>query len=219
MPELDLIPQDYRELQQARLTVKLCLLSIIVLVIAIVIGKVMLHEHVTNLVNSIDNFEQKRLVIQQQEQRISNLEDKKSILEERVNVLRSLREGPSAKKMFLVVDRAFVEGTWFKKWSFRYDGELSDINTTEAFNTNPFLLIKDKKNPAIEKVWRLNTHMAITGGATNHSNLADLVSKFIALPEIGNVQVLRTASKKYTAGEMVDFDLAITVNNHKANLL
>ncbi len=217
MTELDLIPQDYRQLQRARIQVKLFTVILIMLLIAIVIGKLLINGHVDELGETISNFEQKGLLIHQQQHMLADLEQKKLNIEERVNILRSLRDGPSAKQMFQVIDQALVEGTWFKRWSFKHDGELSDANNSEEINTGYFIIIKDEKNPARKKKWQLNTHMEISGEALNHTVLAGLVNNFVTSPEIDDVRILNTSLIQYTTGELVDFNLAIVVNDKMVN--
>ena len=217
MAELDLIPQDYRQLQRARIQVKLFFVILIMFLIAIVIGKLLINGHIDELGKTISNFEQKGLLIHQQQQMLAELEQKQLKIKERVNILRSLRDGPSAKQMFQVVDQALIDGTWFKRWSFKHDGKLSDANNSEEINTGYFIIIKDEKNPAREKKWQLNTHMEISGEALNHTILAGLVNNFVISPEIDNVRILNTSLIKYTTGELVDFNLAIVVNNQKLN--
>ncbi len=217
MAEFDLIPQDYRQLQQLRQHIKLYAIIFIILVIAIVVGKVEMNRHISELGKTVSNYEQKRLIMQQQQQRLSDLQKKKSKIEGRVKILRSLRDGPEAEQMFLVIDHAMVNGTWFKKWSFRHDGELSYVNKMEEINTGYFIIVKDDANPNRDQAWRLQTHMEISGQAINHTVLAGLVKNLVTSPEIDDVKILKTSLVKYIAGEVVNFDLAITVNNQYVN--
>lgn len=55
--------------------------------------------------------------------------------------------------------------------------------------------------------------MEVSGQALNHSKLAALVSRLIDQPEISDVQILKTALRTYTSTEVIDFDLAITVDS------
>ncbi len=217
MAELDLIPQDYRQLQRLRQEIKLYAIIYIILVVAIVVGKVEMDRHINELGKTVSNFEQKKLIMQQQQQRLSDLQKKKSRIEGHTKVLRSLRDGPAAEQMFLVIDRALVNGTWFKKWSFRHDGELSYVKKTEEINTGYFIIVKDDANPNRDQAWRLNTHMEISGQAVNHTVLAGLVNNLVTSPEIDDVKVLKTSLNNHIVGEVVNFDLAITVNNQYLN--
>ena len=217
MAEFDLIPQDYRQLQRLRQQIKLYAIIYIIPVLAIVVGKVEMGRHINELGKTVSNFEQKRLIMQQQQQRLSDLKKKKSKFEGRVKILHSLRDGPAVEQMFLVIDRALVNGTWFKKWSFRHAGELNYVKKTEEINTGYFIIVKDEANPNRDQIWRFRTNMEISGQAVNHTVLAGLVDNLATSPEIDDVKILKTSLTKYIAGEVVNFDLAVTVNNQYVN--
>ena len=105
------------------------------------------------------------------------------------------------------------KGTWFSRWSFMRAGEFKEIKP-ETTNNGYFVVIQDDKKQEKQQAWKLNTHMELNGKALDHTYLATFVKRLIKQPEIEDVKVLNTSTQQHMNMDIVDFSLAVTVNNN-----
>lgn len=217
MAELDLIPEDYRLYLKATYFLKVAIVVYLILSTTIGGSYFMLNKKIDVLGKSISDFEAKKLLIAEQQQVLSELQKKKQRLDERIKVLYSLRDGPEAKKMFNVINSSLVEGIWFKRWKFKNDSELTKASLIENISNGYQIIFKDELKPNMVKAWRLNTFMEISGQAINHTKLASLVNNLITMEEINDVKILSTSRTKGMIDNVINYDLAITINNQQLN--
>ncbi len=213
MGELDLVPADYRKSLKLRQHLKLYLIIFALVVIAVIGGKATLSSHTGRLSATVTDFEQKKLLLEQKQQRLADMRTDRNFLLERVRVLRSLQNGPSAEVMFQVVDQAYVEGTWFKKFKFRQDGEIRGLEAADETDTGYFIIVRDSERQNREQAWRMNTHMEISGHALDHTVLAGFVNNLVTSEAIEDVKILKTGRERRNQGSAIGFDLAIRVSN------
>ena len=215
MPELDLIPADYRQTLQTRGWLVRFSLIYGLLVAVVGCGWLGLQYQQRQLQDSVTALQEGKRLSAEQRGMLDGLNAQRATVRRRLQILDQLRGGPPAKHMFVVIDRVLSADTWFSKWTFRRAGEFTEVEP-EAVSTGYFIIVPEINNAANnkEEAWRLATHMEVTGQALDHSQLSKLVRRLIDQPEINDVQVLRTALHKYPGAQVVDFDLAITVNGH-----
>ena len=212
MHELDLIPEDYRQLQQLRVLVKVFVVAYVFILLGIGISKYMLTRQMSAIEQQISLFENDKSNLERQHQALVQLQASRKILENRVQILRKLRDGPPARQMFLVMDRVIDKGTWFHNWSFMRAGEFQEVEA-ESVNTGYFVIVQEDKKRQQERAWKLNTHMELDGKSLDHTYLASFVKRLITQPEIEDVKVLKTSTQNFNKVDIVDFSLAVTVNN------
>ena len=212
MHELDLIPDDYRQAQRLRTLVNVFIVLLLLLVCSIAAGKFMLSKQLRQIESAISQYENDKRSVAIQHQTLVQLREQRDQLHNKVKILENLRGGPPARHMFVVMDRVLDKGTWFNKWSFMRAGEFQEV-PPETVETGYFVIIKDDKRQQQERAWKLNTHMELNGLAIDHTYLATFVNRLITQPEIEDVKVLKTASRKHETHDVIDFGLAVTVNN------
>jgi Fimbrial assembly protein (PilN) len=212
MSDLDLIPNDYRQLQRLRWQVKLYIFILLTLVTVIIAGKLSLKNIIDEKGNNVADYESKQYKLEMQQQQLNTLKNEKNKLDEKVTILRSLRNGPAAETMFIVIDHAYVDGTWFKRWYYQNGGDSVTLKNREVPESGYFIIIKDDDNPNKHHAYILNTNMEISGQAMSHTNLSELVNNLISTKEIDDVKILNTSLNKINNNEVVNFDLSITVN-------
>ena len=213
MHELDLIPDDYRQMQKLRVHLKVFIVLFILLLLTIGTGKFILSDQLAQIKNQISNFESDKNTLEHQHQTLVQLQASKKALQNRVQILRKLRDGPPARQMFVVMDKVLDKGTWFSRWSFMRAGEFRELEP-DTVNTGYFVIVQDNKKQKQERAWKLNTHMELDGQALDHTYLATFVNRLIQQPEIEDVKVLKTSTHTLNKVDIVDFSLAVTVNNN-----
>ncbi len=213
MHELDLIPDDYRELQQSRALCKIFAIVFTCVFLAVGAAKFTLSKQLDQVEVQITSFENGKSLLEQQHQELIQLQAKKGLLENRVSILHKLRNGPPARQMFVVMDKVLDEGTWFKSWSFMRAGEFQEILPEEK-DTGYFVIVQDDKLKNKNRAWKQNTHMELAGQALDHTYLARFVNRLIEQPEIEDVKVLKTSTQARAGRDIIQFNLAVTVNNN-----
>ena len=207
---LDLIPQTYRNERRARRMLA-WFFPVFTIVLGIIVASyAMLELEQTRIQEDIDALRTDISYNTEQQSRLDELNASQTVLTQRVKVLESLRGGLPAQHMFTVIDEAVDGSTWFRKWTFRRRGVLTD-DAPEAVHAGFLIIVPEPDKGGPERTWRLATHMEIAGSALDHTALASFVERLLARAEIADVKILRTGSRKEAAREVIDFDLAITV--------
>ncbi len=215
MHELNLIPEEFNQQLKYGRWLRTFSVLYILIVLLLVFAKYELDEHSTQTEKSIAELQTgKQLTVQQQQAYDIQLQDQAE-LEKRLKILTSLRGGPPAEHIFITFDEVMNENIWFSKWTFRRAGEWTNIDP-EAVNPGYLIINAEGKNRENEQAWRLSTHMEIKGQARNHSMLAEFIGRLIKRPEIEDVKVLKTSLRSYTNAQVIDFDLAVVVNNYSS---
>lgn len=207
---LDLIPSDYRDERRARRMLA-WFLPVFGVVVAVLVGaRLMLGFEQEKIQTEMNELQANISYNAEQQRQLDELNDERRILDRRVKILDGLRGGVPAERMFAVVDAAVDGSTWFRKWTFRRRGEVTD-DATESIHTGYLIIVADANKGEKEKAWRLATHMEIAGSAVDHTALAGFVERLLGRSEIADVKILRTGSRREAAREVIDFDLAVTV--------
>ena len=129
-----------------------------------------------------------------------------------MEILRTLRDGPPAQQMFVVMDKVLDKGTWFSRWSFMRAGEFKDVGS-EISKSTLIKIVSEERKQKQDRAWKLNTHMQLNGQALDHTYLASFVNRLITQSEIDDVKVIKTSTMLRQNVDIVDFSLAVTVNN------
>jgi hypothetical protein len=149
-------------------------------------------------------------MLAQQRVRLAELERERGDAQKRLSILDGLRGGTSSEALFFTVDDAFLRGIWFLDWTFKRAGEIVE-NDGKAVQTGYFVVVPLDEPNQPNRAWRMDTHMEIRGQATDHSTLAQFVSRLLDQPRIEQVRVVNTRVRAFAAIEVVDFELAVVV--------
>jgi Tfp pilus assembly protein PilN len=212
MPEIDLIPSQYREELRVRRALIRIGLTFAVALLALAGGRVGLAVGIRNSEHQIDVLERDRVATEQRRSELSELSSGRTALQQQLAILSGLRGGVAARDMFVSVDRALDEEIWFKHWSFGRAGELVERPATPE-HRGYFILVPEADGEP-ERAWRVQTHMEIEAQASNHTSLAAFVRRLLEQPEIAEVRVLRSYAAG--AGSVVNFELAVVVRTGRA---
>ena len=213
---MDLIPQDYRNyIQVVRMARLTAIATAALLLLFLALYGALVYASKSNQA-IVEDMERKRAVIDQQQLVLDSLRGEKAILDKRLSVLEGLRGGAPAQDMFVAIDRS-LEGqeVWFTSWSFKRSGSEAP-RQAEGVSTGYFIVIPKGEGAKPQPEWHISTHMEIRGQARDHAALSRFVQRLLTQPQVADVRVINTQIRKYTQMTVVDFNLAIIVNNLQA---
>lgn len=213
MSEIDLIPDDYRTMLLRKRWLRL-FATVISGLFIVSLGSYGAIGYVTKKIQTdIEQLQNQKAISTQQRIELAQLKDKETELRQQWELLNGLRSGAAAEAMLEMIDRSLSgNDVWFITWQFRRAGIVVNTPQTEV-NTGYFIVVpqgeKAKKNDA----WQIQTHMTIKAQARDHAALSEFVKRLFQQSEVEDVRVVRTALRRYTAVNVVDFDLAIVVTS------
>ena len=214
MAEIDLIPVAYRTriwVQNWFVRLGVALAGIVVILIAAYLYLASLNRDVSKEVTELQSRQE---INNRQREELKQLYDRKTGIESQLALLRELRSGAAAPKMFLTLDRALTNGdVWFLDWEFQRAGSRAKPGE-ESVNTGYFIIVQGGKDRETTEAWKIETHMNIRGQAKDHSALSGFVRRLFAQSDIKDVRILSTSRQR--GSEMVEFSLAVIVKNQRA---
>lgn len=214
MAEIDLIPVAYRTriwVQNWFVRLGVALAGIVVILMAAYFYLASLNRDVSKEVTELQSRQE---INNRQREELKQLYDRKTGIESQLALLRELRSGAAAPKMFLTLDRALTNGdVWFLDWEFQRAGSRAKPGE-ESVNTGYFIIVQGGKDKETTEAWKIETHMNIRGQAKDHSALSGFVRRLFAQSDIKDVRILSTSRQR--GSEMVEFSLAVIVKNQRA---
>ena len=75
----------------------------------------------------------------------------------------------------------------------------------------------NRADPKEQETWKIQTHMEVSGHATDHQALSSFVRRVLQQPQISDVRILNTQQQAIADQTVVDFRLVITVNSGYTN--
>ena len=212
---MDLIPADYRRyIQQLQLLHRWGLLTLVIIALSVSLSlglKYMASEYQKEIVV----LEKKKAISSHQRGILQDLEKDRNLLTKKHRILEKLRGGALAEDMFVNIDRALNgKNIWFKNWKFIRAGSKTN-EKPKGVNTGYFIVIPeaDRANQKEKEAWQIQTHMEVSGQATDHEALSSFVRRVLQQPQIGDVRILNTQQQVNMDKTVVDFKLVIMVNS------
>jgi len=213
MHELDLIPASYRQRLQIQRWCSIFVLVLAAIVLAIGALKYLLAQQYGTLQSEIRGLQKEQQISILQQRQYNALLATEKKLHNRLEILEGLRGGPSIRQIFLVIDRVIDADVWFQRWTFSREGKITPVKP-KTVQTGYFIIIEDSAGGNRERqAWQFRTHMEIQGQARNHTLFAAFVKRLLAQPEIEDVQVLQTKLHSFQDVQVVDFKIAVIVDN------
>ena len=216
MHELDLIPESYRRAQRQRRWLVLFGVAAGVIVALTVTTSAGLSVLNSRVAADIEALQRQQTISAAERDELQRLLAQKADFQQQLRLLTGLRSGTAAENLFRIVDDVLVEDElWFLDWEFRRAG-VSNDDTGRPVETGYFLVVPSEGGGSKEDTWRVETHMQISGQATDHAALSEFVKRLFGRPEIYDVRVKRTALHRYRTRTVVDFDLTVVINTRIA---
>ena len=214
MPDMDLIPADYRHERWMHRWLRGLGAAIVAVLVASLAAWGGLNLRLTRVNAEVAGLEQQRAVTEQQRLELESLTQQQVSLKRQLTVLSSLRSGGPAREVFLTIDRAMADAdVWFIDWQFRRAGVMVPEDQAAGVQTGYFIVAPDSQPRPRDNSWLVQTHMTITGQARDHQALSQFVQGLYAQQAVVEVSVQRTELQTIAAGEVVQFDLAVVLNS------
>lgn len=213
MSDIDLIPTDYR--RGLWLRHKLFIFAVLCggLVALTMVAHFSLGHFVSIAKADIRVLQAQQQIATQQREDLARRQAKKKNYEHQLVLLKGLRSGAAAEKMFITVDRALRDGeVWFLNWEFKRAGEVVK-EAARTVNTGYFIVVPAGEGHKKAETWRIDTHMSIRGEARDHAALSRFVRRLVDQPEIQDARVIRTAAHTQLETRVVNFEIAVIVNS------
>jgi Tfp pilus assembly protein PilN len=214
MSEIDLVPVRYHRRRSLQRAATRLLLVCAVLLVAMASVRALLLHRIAVYDQEIEEIQEERAQVEQQERRIEGLTSERDMLAQRLAVLDGLRGGIEAKQLFRVIDDSLDSAVWFRRWSFRRAGEIVD-EERQAVETGYFIVLPREAPDQPRRTWQFHTHMEITAEAEDHSALAGFVRRLSQQSEIESARILNTKARKSAEAGGVEFDLAVVVRSQR----
>jgi cell division protein FtsB len=211
MTEIDLIPSDYRRRRvMGRWTGRIGRFALGL--VALMLASAGLLGYLTQETQArLAELQTQKAVSTQQRAELEALRAEKTKLEQQLRLLNGLRSGTAAKAMFKTVDQALEgDSVWFEKWGFRRAGTPVE-HAPEGKNTGYFIVVPSGRREDKPQTWQIETHMSIRGQALDYAAFSGFVSRLIEQAEIQDVRVLKTGLRQAGGVNVVDFEIAVTV--------
>ena len=216
MHELDLIPATYRQVQLQRRWLILMGSAVAALVVATGVGWFALDVANTRMARDIEALQRQQTISAAERDELQRLSAQKADYQHQLRLLTGLRSGTAAENLFRIIDQVlFEDELWFLEWQFRRAG-VSNDEPGRAVETGYFVVVPQEAGSSRDETWRVETHMEITGQATDHAALSRFVRRLFGRAEIFDVRVKRTELHRYRTRTVVDFDLTVVINSRIA---
>lgn len=215
MAELDLIPQEYRYWLWQLDWLKKSAAGLLVMLALATGGYVYLDVTAATTQQKLRALQQQKAITQQQQLELEQLSNSKDELARQWYLLSGLRGGTSVESILAVIDKALLDQqVWFLDWQFARAGQAAKPKQ-RAKNTGYFVVAtgNNKGEPAMPDRWQVDTHITIKGQALDHAAFSGFVQRLLQQPQIADVKVVKTALSRVNDINIVDFDIAILVNN------
>lgn len=182
MREMDLIPEDYRRIQETKKQLTGFGVLYAILILVLVVGKFYLNTKISKVTDQIKVVEQQQESLNQRKKVITTLEKDRSAVEKQLTFVELLQQGGSAEKTFLVFDKVLNKTVWMDEWHYL----AADLDVDQA------------KSMTIR----------IRGKALDHASLSGFVERLSSQPEITDV-IVNNSAMTNKLDNIVTFDMSI----------
>lgn len=211
MAEVNLIPADFRSFKELKKKVRLFIVSYLALVCVAGGGKVWIEYIYTYEKKQLENLKTEENSILEKRRVFDELNAQKIELEKYHGKLASLRGGPKAEHMFVVLDKSINDQVWISTLKFFRAGENEPQSTVKK--TYSYLILPQENTSNSQ--WENQVRMDVKGQALDHSALADFVNMLHDQREVADVKIKNTRIMPFMKNKVIAFDLSIKVNTEQ----
>lgn len=217
MHELDLLPPDYRAGLRLKRRLVYGLAAFVISVLLLLLVTFLLSRHNDGLEKRIFTLQQQHNDLRYRQNQLQELGKTRAALHRELRFLEGLRSGVAVSELLSAVDKALGDhSVWFQEWRFRRASSLVDKpsgTSTQGY----FILLKEEASPATrQEALKLDIHMTVHGQAADHVALSHFLRQLSGQPQIADVRLSRTSLRRYTSGEVLDFELTARLNPGEA---
>ena len=212
MAEIDLIPPDYRLRLQRQSMLRSYGIGLLVVNAALVILALAIGQTVNARQEQATELRTANALTRHQQEQLDQLRAQRIGYEEQWSLLRGLRAGAEIGDIFELVDRSLVDDRlWFSDWSFRRAGVLTDA-APRGTETGYFVVV-DSEQARDDESMKVETHMSVSGQASDHQALSRFVRKLFEQADVRDVSVQKTSQLNVGNARIVEFDLTVVLNS------
>lgn len=213
MPDIDLIPNDYRNWLSQQSILRRYGATIVTLSVLLVVATVGFGQITDRAKARATQLKSENAITQQQQIQLQQLRDQQSEYERQWSLLRGLRAGAAIDEIFTLIDQSLVASDlWFLEWTFRRAGVIVD-GEQRGVETGYFVIVAEDSDPFADLDLEIETHMTIHGQARDHQALSKFVRALFEQQGIKDVNVQKTSQTDYANGHAVDFDMTVVLNS------
>jgi hypothetical protein len=210
MSEMDLIPVDYRQNRTRRHLLRRTMLACVLVVVCIGLVRAALTYLIWRENVQVVSLEQQEQVAEQNQARTTSFRQQKQVTEQQLAALNELRGSDQVANFLQAIDAAHREGIWFDSVHFMRRSETGTLaNVPGAAKTG---IIVVPGSPDVTPSFDVTQSVEIAGHALNHSLLAEFMRDLGAQKTVGDLRLIDTGLRNYTAVQVVDFSLALGMN-------
>ena len=214
--DVDLIPAEFRQWRTRTAHLWLTAIAMVASVSFIAVLALWLATKAGALEQANAQQETQAALTTHQRAQLDVLDERYQALKEEWTLLRGLRSGASIEDLFVLVDRALIEGeVWFSDWRLRRAGVMVPASAAPV-NTGYFLVMPAGSGGQTADQWQVRTMMVIRGQASDHAALSRFVRGLYQQPDVQEVKLNRTNLHTYQEASAVDFELSIALNSKAA---
>lgn len=213
MPDVDLIPEDYRQSMRLQRFTKSFVIAFGSVILLVALSKGVLNWLVATEKSATESLEADKFTVVAQRAELEKIRARQADLQERVVLLDSLQGGAPAEHIFAIINQALNESVWFTGLKFRRTTE--DLAAPLTSNTAASIRNGQQDQDRSRQHVPGRMRMEISGQALNHSALAELVKRFLAQQDIEDVHIVNTSTLHYPAGQVVAYNLVVIINSQE----
>ncbi len=213
MPDIDLIPTEYRVMRQRKVHMHLALALAVIVLLLLSVLSVLLSRQANAIEHDNESRRMESALIVQQRDQLAILEQRHGLLREEWLLLQGLRSGAAAQDLFVLIDRALPAGdVWFEDWQFKRAGVVAPPSSS-AVATGYFIVVPAGDQSVADDTWQVRTSMTIRGQARDHAALSNFVRRLFDQPAVHDVKLNRTSRQVMRTESVVTFDLSVTLDS------
>lgn len=210
MGEMNLIPDDYRLNLDLRRVLRNFMIACVVVLGCVGIGKMLLTYLIWRENVQVVRLEQQEQVLQHNKSRTEEYRQQKQVTEQQLAALNELRGRERVTLFLQALDSAYAEGVWFDSLRFMRRSSTGTLdNVPGAANAGIIVVPDGAETP---QSLEISQGAEIIGHAVSHSLLAEFMRKLGTEPSIADLRLIDTGTRSYTTMQVVDFNLALQVN-------
>ena len=210
MPEIDLIPADYRHERALVRVVRNVGIVVLGLVCSAAALSGALRHTVVDTRAEVQRLDAAASMVDLQRTTIAGLAQRKDALQSEVALLQGLRRGAALDELLATVTRAAPAGAlWFLSWQFERLGAVVALASTGAEN---YFVVDAER--AAQGPPAVRMQMTIAGQARDHAAVSAFVSSLLEEPGIRDVRVQRASREQ--SDDLVDFDVLVVADSASA---
>lgn len=142
---------------------------------------------------------------------------RKAALEQSLSALAALRGAGEVERITGTIDRALIQGVWFKELRFSRDEQLIAAGQVQPLKTGDLVVlpVQTAGKPAATETptWGLSKNIEISGEAIDHAALTDFMRSLSGQPAIADVRFLNSSVRSTEGGQVIDFSVTAAIHS------